>query len=125
MLRTLLRWRIYYDDDSVADNESTPDAFDVPALGVIAIVKADLEVGRLVVSECHYYCYRPDERTWYGVGRGDTLSAGLVDYLIQPGPRKVIFGRTISNAKFDAIMKRALNDVDFPAKSASHSVEGF
>lgn len=85
-----LEWRIYYGDDSTFTNlDGSP--WDAPAVGVVAITVADPSVGRWVARASDYYVYDPAQFTpaWEGV---DTF--GLWDYLTQPGPRKVLFGRT-------------------------------
>jgi hypothetical protein len=105
-------WRIYYGDDTTYDDDDGAP-WDAPALGVQAIAVPDAAVGRLIWSRYDYYWWDPDEDRWIG---GDLF--GCWDYLTRPGPRKVIFGRTIPWANHSAIMARAVQDPDLPLKSA-------
>lgn len=56
--------------------------------------------------------YWPLSGEWWG---GDLF--GLFQYLIEPGWSKVLFGQTIGNREFRAVLKRACEDPDFPVKS--------
>jgi hypothetical protein len=98
------RWRIYYGDGAVvSDADST--AYGVSALDVQMIAVADPEHGWYLCRSCDYYWYYPETDTW---GCGEQF--GLWDYLTQPGAKRVLFGRTISNAAFEAILTRAYED---------------
>lgn len=93
-------WRIYYGDGSTYDG----DPYFAPALDVQVIVEND---PRILVHGWHHYWYEKDQ--WYG---GDLF--GLWDYLTRPGPKKVIFGRTIETEDFRQLLESADNDPDFP-----------
>ena len=100
-------FRIYYDGGATYDGEP----FAAPAFGVLVIAETDAEHGRRLIQNADYYCWR--EGRWWEMD-----FVGLVDYLAQPGPRKVLFGRLVSNEVHQAAFDRAYNDVDLPAKTA-------
>lgn len=89
----MLRWRIYYADGSTFDS-TEGGAEKAPALGVVSIVMLrDNSQGQ-----------------WYG---GDQY--GLTQYLIEPGWKRVLLGRTLPDDEFVEISGRAANDPDFPS----------
>jgi hypothetical protein len=100
-------YRIYYDDGKTYSGKP----FDAPALGVVVIVEKDAEHGRRIVSGGDYFVYRDDR--WFAV---DFI--GMLDYLIQPGAKRVLIGRMISNERWNQIYNAAENDTDFPARTA-------
>lgn len=106
-----LRWRIYYGDGTTFDVRDG-HAFDAPARNVQMIAVADPDHGWYLCRSDDYYWWLPQTDTWQG---GDKF--GLFDYLIEPGPKRVLFGRTIGNAQFNAIFDRAMNDPEIPQKS--------
>lgn len=105
------RWRIYYGDGATYD-DGDGSAFDAPAVNVQAVVVADPEHGWFCCRADDYYWYWPDQDRWYS---GDTF--GLFDYLTQHGPRKVLFGRSISDHEYREILNRAVTDPDLPTKT--------
>lgn len=112
----MLTWRIYYGDGSTIDSV---DPFSVPGLDVQAIVQADEDVGRYVLHHRDFYWWEPGDQQW---NQSDHF--GLWDYLQRPGPRKVVFGRSLDNRTYKVILERALHDPDFSPKSASRVGEG-
>lgn len=118
----MLEWRIYYGDRTTYSSEDG-SPFDAPPDNVQAIVFVDPTVGRGIVAKRSIYYWVPEEGQWSGLM--DQLGYGLFDYLRQPGARKVIFGRTISNAAYDAVIRQAVTDPDFPVKSANLPGEEF
>lgn len=106
--RTSLSWRIYYGDGSHYDG----DPYLAPARNVQMVAVSDPEHGWYLCRSNDFYWYLADTDTWQG---GDHF--GLWDYLIEPGPKKVLFGRTIGNAEFEAILVRAYNDPEIPQKT--------
>lgn len=104
-------FRVYYDDGSTFDG----DPFDAPFWGVLVIVEADAEHGRRIVSNGDYYVW---ENRWRAK---DFI--GMIDYLQQPGPRKVICGRMVDNERFFEAYKRAEADPDFPTRTAYGAFE--
>jgi hypothetical protein len=100
-------FRIYY-----ADHESySEDPFNAPGLGALLIVETDSDHGRRIVSGGDYFVW--DQVRWWPV---DFI--GLVDYLLQPGPRKVLVGRMVSNELYREVYMRADTDPDFPIRTA-------
>lgn len=97
-------WRIYYADFSTFSH-TDGEVYDAPAWGVIFVTTMLPQWwGRF--GENHYW-WTGDR--WEG---GDYH--GLIDYLQQPGPRKVLWGRTIPDEQYSAILNRALHDEEYP-----------
>ena len=105
-----LKWRIYYGDGTTVDS-SQCDVYDVPARNVQVAASHTPDpqhsTGCLPVHRKDYYWWEPDCEEWSG---GDLF--GLFDYLIQPGPKKVLFGRTIEADDYRRIIKAACEDRD-------------
>lgn len=106
----MTRWKIYYSDGSTFSDKDG-DPFNAPGRGVQMIVHEHSEVGRHLLGREDNYWWSGSR--WFG---GDLF--GLYDYLQEPGPKKVIFGRVIDNESFKRITQAALNDPEFPPKSA-------
>jgi hypothetical protein len=104
-----LRWRIYYGDGGVFD---PGDPYQAPSLNVQMIANGDRDHGWSLIREVDYYWYDESTDEWQG---GDIF--GLWDYLCLPGPKKVIFGRSTTNANYNKILTQALNDPDIPQKT--------
>jgi hypothetical protein len=104
-------WRIYYGDGSTVSDDVDP--FTVPGVDVQAIVQRDADVGRYVLHHMDFYWWVEADRQWH---QGDVF--GLWDYLARPGPKKVVFGRSLDNQSYKALLTVAVNDPDFPVKSA-------
>jgi hypothetical protein len=94
-------WRIYYGDGSTySDRDGSP--FHAPATNVQAIAnKANNDRGFLVA-------HSKDAFYWEGAGWNACDQMGLWDYLLEyRGPKAVLFGRSIRDAEFFAVIKRA------------------
>lgn len=102
-----MNWKIYYSETETYSG----DPYNAPAFGVQVIVHKNQENGKYLVINHDYYWLLDDR--WEG---GDIV--GLIDYLAQPGPKKVVFGRIISNEEFRKIYTVALMDTDFEPKTA-------
>jgi hypothetical protein len=113
----MLTWRVYYGDGSTLSNEDV-DPYAVPGLDVQAIVQADPDVGRYVLHHMDFYWWVAQDGQWH---QGDHF--GLWDYLARPGPKKVVFGRSLDNLSYKAILARAVADGGFPVKSALRAGE--
>lgn len=107
-------FRVYYDNGATF----TGPPQETPALGVIAVVQPDPDHGRMLLARWDYYCWHPDPGQWWG---HDLF--GLWDYLIQPGWRRVLFGRNVTQEVFHQILRRAEADPDFPVRSATSKRE--
>lgn len=107
----MTRWRIYYGDGSTySDTDGTP--YDAPTRNVQAIISADDAVGWHMHNSEDYYWWHT-EMGWVS---GDHF--GFYDYLLEPGPKRVLFGRSISREEYNAIIERAHQDPYLPHKSA-------
>lgn len=108
----MLRWRIYYGDGGTYSNEDGgPEA--APARNVQIIVQADEMVGRYYQSCSDHYVWEYERERWRGCD-----AFGLFDYLLDPGPRKVIFGRTIDNDEYADLLRRVDEEGGFQHKSS-------
>lgn len=103
-------WKVYYGDGTArSSHEYEPQ--NLPSRGVQAIVQPDVANGFRVLTKDYYFWSREDER-WYA-----SDSFGLWDYLAQPGWKTVLFGRSITEAEFEAVYRDALNDELFDEKT--------
>lgn len=112
----MLAWRIYYGDGSTY----VGDPFLAPARNVQVIVARDPDVGRFLHLGYDFYWWDDAFTTWFG---GDIN--GLWDNLDRPGPKRVLFGRVVPPRDHQSCVLRALNDPDFPEKSARDPKERF
>lgn len=85
----MLSWRVYYLDGSTFDS-SRGGPQDAPASGVLSIAMLR-------------------DAPWYG---GDQW--GLMQYLLEPGWKRVLFGRSVTDELFHQVSQRAADDPDFP-----------
>ena len=96
-----MRWRFYYANGSTySDRDGSP--FDAPTAGaqVLAFEEAN-ERGFALAHGKAAFVWRDGE--WHHVDE-----AGLWDYLyISRGPKAVIFGRTVRNSAFWALVDQA------------------
>lgn len=108
-----MKWRIYYDDGMTFDSsDGEPD--DAPSYGVIAICTRDDKCGRLVINGFDFYCFQTESEEWFGCDQW-----GLLDKLLHNLPfASWKMGRTVRTEMFDCILHEAINDPDFPIKSA-------
>lgn len=114
----MIHWRIYYGDGSTFDHTMGAPEFIPVRTNVQHIVCRDMRpgydphnIGRYIVSGKYAYWYEDGE--WWG---GDEF--GMWDYLTRPGPKVVLFGRSIANQAWHDLYQRVLKDPDFPQKSA-------
>lgn len=91
-------WKVYYGDGSTFSGDDGEFSL-APARGVQVIVQDHPGVGMELVTGADYY-------VWGGCWRGVDIF-GLFDYLIEPGMKKVIFGRTITQDEYNKIMRGA------------------
>jgi hypothetical protein len=106
-----MRWRIYYGDGTTYDDSQGP-AWDAPARNVQAIVVSDPDHGWYILRADDFYWYLADEDRWYS---GDRF--GMYDYLLDPGAKRILFGRSIPNAEYARILDRAMGDKLLPEKT--------
>jgi hypothetical protein len=107
----MLKWRVYYDDDSTFDSSQGSPA-DSPGWGVVACVSIDKVEGHTLQSLSDYYVYDPS-CGWVGVDL-----CGLFDRLGNRVPTEAVcFGRMLPNTVYERVYDKALNDPDFPRKT--------
>jgi len=107
------KWRIYYGDGSVFGG----DPYAAPTRNVQIVVVADPEHGWTLLNQHDYYWYMPVLDTWRS---GDLF--GLFDYLLTDGPKRVLFGRTLTRAEFQAVYMRACAEWTKTARYADERV---
>lgn len=110
-----MNWKIYYADESTYSDEDGSIG-NAPGDGVLVIVEKDSLVGRSIYSNTDWYWRL--ENQWWG---GDI--DGMKYYLRQPGLKKVLEGAAVPNHMWKRIFRQALEDKDFPRKSAWHRHE--
>lgn len=112
-----MHWRIYYGDGTTFSSTEGA-ANDAPPHGVVAIVYPDPEIGRAVLHQWDWYYLKGG--SWWG---SDTF--GLLDQFMHHAPEitAVKQGRTFTNAAYRAALQAAVEDPDFPIKSAQHRGE--
>lgn len=98
----MLDYTIYYEDESIV-TPITCELADTPAFGVLVIVQYDPVSGWYCRTGKDYYCWQVDEWTEVDI-------FGLWDYLAQPGWKKVLYGRTVPNEKYQKILQQALQE---------------
>jgi len=99
-------YRIYYDGGATYDG--SPE--NAPAFGVLVVIQKNKDSGRELITSKDYYC-------WTGNGWLCTDYIGFVDYLAQPGWKRVLFGRMVSNDEWYRVIKQANEDPDFPVRT--------
>jgi hypothetical protein len=111
-------WRIYYDDESTYDSDDGPPE-SAPPYGVLAIVFADRDHGRMVMNGWDWYFYHGTEENWWGAD-----IHGLLDQLLHNLPvRALKQGRNAPAKVWKETLQRAMVDPDFPLKSATSKRE--
>ena len=105
-----MRWKIYYGDGSTYNNQDGYEAR-APARDVQVIVLEDKDHGWITQAGTDYYIW--NHSRWWGV---DLF--GMYDYLIEDGWKRVLFGRTLAKDEYQAIFKRASDDMQFERKTA-------
>jgi len=114
-----MKWKIYYGDDSTfSDQDGTP--WIAPARDVQVIVMTSKDHGWRTQAGSDYYVWddRGNGARWWGVDQ-----FGMYDYLLDPGYKRVLFGRTVTSDRFSEIYSRASVDPDFPKKTSNANKE--
>jgi hypothetical protein len=112
-----LKYIIWYGDETTyRDTDGPPEL--APKRNIQVISQEDPDTGQSFVRSNDFYWWTTEG--WQG---GDFF--GLYDYLIDPGTKIILFGRTVGNRQFQKILQRALNDGSgyLPPKSAWHEGE--
>jgi len=103
-------WRIYYGDGSTYSDDDGPPEL-APKRDVQTIAQRNELVGRRIERGDNFYVWT--DHGWRGCDQ-----FGMFDYLIQPGTKVVLFGRSLSDNEYRNVLGRACKDPDLPAKSA-------
>lgn len=108
-----INWRIYYEDGSTFTNlDGAPE--DAPAFGMLMVVQTDPDVGRMIMHAWDWFFWREDDQQWWGAD-----IYGLLDQMLHNKPLKALKqGRNTQTSNYQAILQRAIDDPDFPPKSA-------
>lgn len=109
-----MHWQAYYGDNSTfGSHDGSP--WVAPARNVQVIIQEDPDHGWYTQSGGDYYVWddRGDGPRWWGV---DIF--GLFDYLIDPGHKRVLFGRTVTGQRFGEIFAKAQADPEWGKKAA-------
>ena len=105
-----MKWKVFYGDGTTFSNlDGSP--YDAPRLNVMAIIGPDRFTGRYIVSDKDAYWWENDR--WFGGDR-----RGEWDYLCRLGPRVVLYGRSVPDEHYNAVISAALKDPTFPPKTA-------
>jgi hypothetical protein len=109
-----MKWKIYYDNGTAFSNRDG-NVVDAPARGVQVIVQVDKYHGWYTETAYDYYIWddRGEGHKWIGVD-----FVGVIDYIIEPGWKCILLGRTVSNKRFNEIFQKAKNDLEFGKKTA-------
>ena len=110
------KFKIWYDDGTVYSGK--PEL--APKRGVQCIAQTDPECGRTICRSDDFYVYQEYDGI---LGFQGVDQFGLHDYLIEPGYKLVLFGRTIGNREYKSILQKAVNDLDLPVKTSWDSGE--
>lgn len=106
-----MEWKIFYQESTYSSKDGLPEH--APKRNVQVIAVQDESLGKRIERSNDYYIWTPSNGKWRGVDQ-----FGLFDYLIEPGYKIVLFGRTLSDDEYRAIWDRVLNDTEMPPKSA-------
>lgn len=110
----MLKWRIYYSDDSIFDSTQGAIPND-KRRGLICIIFYDRDGVRRILHRHDFYFWISTVGQWSG---GDVF--GVLDRMLESLPLEYLCqGRSVSNKKFRAIFSRADHDRDFPQSQLS------
>lgn len=100
-------WRIYYGDGSTySDEDGSP--YYAPKSDVQAIAVADPAVSYIVLTRADFYCYDPE---WSTPNWRTMDDWGFTEYMREPGPRLVLFGKWVGNHEYQALITRISNEL--------------
>jgi hypothetical protein len=107
------KWKIFYGDGSVFD-ESCGTAESAPSHDVQVIVSSHPDYGRVLLRRWDWYYLNDGE--WFG-----SDIHGLLDQLLHDTKNQIKAvkqGRVLSTPDYEAIVRSAREDPDFPPQSA-------
>jgi hypothetical protein len=105
-----MKWKVFYGGDATYSDEDGPPQL-APKRNVQCISVEDSARGRRIEYSENYYILT--DHGWRGCDK-----FGLFDYLIEPGFKVVLFGRSLSDEDYTAVWHRASRDPYLPPKSA-------
>jgi hypothetical protein len=105
-----VEWKIFYGEGATYSDEDGPPEL-APKRNVQTIAVANELVGRRIERGNDFYIM-----TGHGWRGCDQF--GLFDYLIEPGAKVVLFGRSLADDEYREVLDRATRDPDLPEKSA-------
>jgi len=111
-----MEWKIYYSGATYSSDDGPPEL--APKRDVQAIAVASELTGRRIERSEDHYIWTPENGGWRGADK-----FGLFDYLIDPGFKVVLFGRTLSDDAYRAVWDKVSRDVDLPPRSAVYPNE--
>jgi len=100
-------FRIYYKN---GETYSGPPE-DAPIFDVLVIVERDKNHGRRLISDKDFYIWIDDR--WRAVDY-----FGMIQYLKDPGWKRILLGVMADDQVWNATVKAAMQDPEFPAKTA-------
>lgn len=106
------QFKVYYSDHTIYEG----DPFNTPIFKVLVIVERHKNHGRILISGGDYYGW--DGKHWLAFDY-----PGLLQYLMEPGPRRVLIGIKVEEDEWNAVMRKAYYDPDFPPKTSKASYE--
>lgn len=109
-----IKFRIYYINGKTY---SGPPEL-APVDGVLVIVERSKFHGRRLVTNGDVYCWDPIREQWLP---GDDM--WFDQYMREPGWKRVLFGRTVSDDEWNEVVTKATSDPDFPIKTAYDFLE--
>jgi hypothetical protein len=108
----LPRWWVVFGDRNIVAGSGAADAYAVPGRDVQAVISPCPDHGWELWSRGEFYVFLPSADAWRPVDQW-----GLFDYLLEPGPRKVLFGRTMFDPEFYALLAWLNEHPDLPMKT--------
>lgn len=102
-----ITFRIYYKGGMTY--EGAPE--NAPIFDVLVIVEKDANHGKRLVTHGDYFCWEDNRWRPYDY-------PGLIQYLKNPGWKRVLLGVMADEKEWTETYKRALNDANFPVKTA-------
>jgi len=111
----MIPWRVYYTDGATypgSESNQPCDPWVAPIFGCQIIVERDADHGRRIVSGGDFYVWVVEEERWRACDQW-----GMIQYMAKPGPKRFMVGEMIASDGWNALMRRAMTDPDFPVKT--------
>ena len=111
-----MKWKIWYGDGTTFTGEDCKPE-DVPKQNAQLVVIEDKEHGRVICKSDDFYIWDMYDglMSWQGCDY-----FGYVDYMMRPGSKIVLFGRTLGNVDYRNLVQKAFDDDYLPQKTAWH-----